>query len=83
MLNQRRTQQIKSGQRPDSCVNRAMLEMVTRGTYQEKNIDSDEFTKNFDPRYILAYKQYQKEIGVTFFDVTTLKIYVGCFMEDD
>ena len=37
----------------------------------------------YEPRFLLAYKKQGMEIGVTFFDATTLQIYVGQFVEDD
>ena len=61
----------------DKCVNRDVIEMVTRGTYQQKE------AIGYEPKYIMAYKKFGKDIGVTFFDITTAKIYIGEFLEDD
>lgn len=55
---------------------RAISEMVTRGTFQPSE-------QGYEPRYILAYKKQGNLIGVTFFDVTTAKLHVGEFEEDD
>jgi DNA mismatch repair protein MSH6 len=60
----------------EKCVNREISEMVTRGTFQPKD-------QGYEPRYILAYKKHKNLIGVTFFDVTTSKIHIGEFVEDD
>ena len=76
-LQERARKQREMGQKPDKCVTRDIIEMVTRGTYQSKeNI-------GYEPKYILSYKRFGQEIGVTFLDVTTSKIHVGEFKEDD
>ena len=51
--------------------------MATRGTYVGK------CETGYEPRHILAYKNDGLNIGVTFFDVTVLKIYVGSFTDDE
>ena len=44
--------------------------MVTKGTYKSKE-------QTYETRYILAFKRFGNELGITFFDVTTLEIYIG------
>ena len=51
--------------------------MATRGTYVGKA------EMGYEPKYILACKKDGLNIGVTFFDVTVLKIYVGSFTDDE
>ena len=61
--------------------------MVTKGTYKDPN------NMGYEPRYVLVFKieQYQPmdgqnkiiNIGVTFFDVATLKVYIGQFQDDE
>lgn len=70
------------GQKVDKCVSRDIQEMATRGTFQSK-LDADEQGVGYEPRFLLAYKKVGQEIGVVFFDVTTLQICVGQFVEDD
>ena len=60
----------------DKCVRREVCEMVTRGTYKSKE-------QTYETRYILAFKRFGNEFGITFFDVTTLEIYIGQFTDDD
>ena len=71
----------------DKCVNRDIQEMVTRGTFQasaQGAIKEDpSMIKGYEPKYILSYKKMGQDIGVAFFDVTTLKIYIGEFKEED
>lgn len=38
---------------------------------------------SYEPKYILAYKKYGCDFGVSFFDTNTLKIYLGHFKEED
>ena len=51
--------------------------MATRGTYQCKE------DIGYEPKFILAYKKLHNEIGVSFLDLTTSKIYIGEFIEED
>lgn len=48
--------------------------MVTKGTFKDNNTSN---IGGYEPKFVLSVKRYGKEIGVTFFDVQTLKIYVG------
>jgi DNA mismatch repair protein MSH6 len=68
----------ESNHHVDKCVNREVLEMVTRGTFQDKKESS-----GYEPKYILTYRKFQNTIGITFFDVTTLKIFIGQFEDDE
>ena len=45
--------------------------MVTKGTFKDSN------SLGYEPKFVLSVKKYANEIGVTFFDVQTLKIYIG------
>lgn len=50
--------------------------MVTKGTY--KGVD-----QTYEAKFVMAIKKMGNEIGVTFFDVTTLQIHVGQFVDDE
>ena len=50
--------------------------MVTKGTYKSKE-------QTYESKFILAFKRFGNEFGVTFFDVNTLQIYIGQFLDDD
>lgn len=54
---------------------RAICNMVTKGTFKAIN-------QTYEAKYVLSIKKHGNEIGVTFFDVTTLKIFVGQFDDD-
>lgn len=58
----------------DKCVERKVTEIVTKGTFTDRR---DEESSGYEPKYILTYRKFQNTIGVTFFDVTTLKIFIG------
>ena len=49
------------------CVNREVCNVVSKGTFKHQ----DEVL-NYEPRFVLSFKKHDNEIGVTFFDVTTL-----------
>ena len=58
------------------CTMREVSAVITKGTYMGRS-------QTFEPKFILAYKQNGNVIGVTFFDVTTLQIFVGQFVDDE
>jgi len=63
--------------------------MVTKGTFKDPQ------NLSYEPRYVLSVKAERMnaikssnpnmclQIGVTFFDVSTLKIYIGQFEDDN
>ena len=58
------------------CCARAICNMVTKGTYKAAE-------QTYMSKYVMAIKKHGNEFGVTFFDVTTLEIYIGQFTDDD
>ena len=67
-----RLKKEKVRNKQDKVVNRAICNVVTKGTFKDPN-------QGYEPKYVLAVKRYSNEIGVTFFDVATLKVYIGQF----
>eukprot|EP00347_Sterkiella_histriomuscorum_P021958 403332180 len=63
----------------DKCVKREIFSMVTKGTFKDNN----QSVAGYEPKFVLSVKRYGSELGVTFFDVQTLKIYVGQFTDDE
>lgn len=76
MMEERLKQERGKGRQSDKCVKREICNMVTKGTFKDANA-------GYEPKYVLAVKRYNKEIGVAFFDVATLKFFVGQFADDD
>ena len=68
----------KNKSQADKCVKREICNMVTKGTFKDQNT-----LGGYEPKFVLSVKRYGNEIGVTFFDVATLKIYVGQFVDDE
>jgi DNA mismatch repair ATPase MutS len=66
----------KSGKN-DKIVKREICNMVTKGTFKDPN------NMSYEPRFVLAFKRVGNDIGITFFDLGTLKIYVGQFTDDE
>jgi DNA mismatch repair protein MSH6 len=60
----------------DKVVAREICNMVTKGTYKSAN-------QGYEPKFVLSFKKHANEIGVCFFDVTTLQIQVGQFIDDE
>ena len=74
-----RERENRSVPKEDKVVKRDIVEMVTRGTYQNK----DTTQQGYEPKYVLAYLKTGADIGVTFFDISTSKIHLGEFREDN
>ena len=53
-----------------------MSTMVTRGTYKAPE-------QGYEPKWVLSFKKFDNEVGVTFFDVSTLAICIGQFFDDE
>lgn len=58
-------------QKIEKCVRREVCNVVTKGTFKDPN------NLSYEPKFVLAVKKYGNEIGVTFFELSTLKFYVG------
>lgn len=56
---------LEGRKRSGLCVQREVCNMVTRGTYKSKE-------QTYETKFILSFKRFGNEFGVTFFDVTTL-----------
>ena len=54
----------------NQTLKRAICEMVTKGTFKPRD-------QTYEAKYVLAIKKHGGEIGVTFFDVTTLDVFIG------
>lgn len=61
----------------EKCVRREICNVVTKGIYKDPN------SQSYEPKFVLAIKRHGQEIGVTFFDVSTLKFYIGQFTDDE
>ena len=69
--------QVQEKSKKEKCVKREICNVVTKGTYKDPN------NHGYEPRFVLAIKRHGQEIGICFFDVTTLKFYVGQFTDDE
>ena len=65
-------QEIKAGK----CCARAICNMVTKGTYKMGG-------QTYLSKYVISIKKHGNELGITFFDVTTLEIFIGQFTDDE
>jgi DNA mismatch repair protein MSH6 len=66
----------KTIRKQDKAVHREMHQMVTRGTFRNKD-------ETYEQKFMLAFARYGSDIGVCFFDCTTLQIYLGQFEDDE
>lgn len=58
----------------ERLVNREICNVLTKGTFIDSKVRSEDAC---EPRYVLALKRSGNVLGVTFFDVSTLKFFVG------
>lgn len=73
---EQKKQKLTNLPKSNKVVKREMCNMVTKGTFKSEH-------QSYEPRYVLALKKYGQDIGVCFFDVTTLEIQVGQFHDND
>jgi DNA mismatch repair protein MSH6 len=67
-----------AGYKKEKCVARELCNIFSKGTYFDVNDGS------YEPRWILVFSNdYQYNIGVAFFDITTLQFYVGQFQDNE
>lgn len=68
----------KKGKKGEICieqeriVRREVCNVVSKGTFIDTRI-----SEGCEPRWVLALKRDEQTLGVTFFDVTTLKFRLG------
>ena len=62
----------------EKCVSREVCNVFTKGTFKDTSQ-----TASYEPRFVLALKRHGNEIGVSFFDISTLKFYIGQFFDDE
>jgi DNA mismatch repair protein MSH6 len=72
-----RNKSLKPGAKREHCVRREICNVVTKGIYNDPN------SNGFQPKFVLAIKRYGTDIGITFFDLATMKFYVGQFTDDE
>jgi DNA mismatch repair ATPase MutS len=58
----------------ERLVKREICNVLTKGTFIDSKTRADDA---YEPRYVLALKRSGNSLGVTFFDVSTLKFFVG------
>ena len=66
----------KKGEKPpkeqERLVRREVCNVVSKGTFIDTRI-----SEAYEPRWVLALKREDRTLGVTFFDVSTLKFRIG------
>ena len=60
------------GKEQERLVRREVCNVVSKGTFIDTRI-----SEGYEPRWVLALKRDELNLGVTFFDVTTLKFRLG------
>jgi DNA mismatch repair ATPase MutS len=64
----------------ERLVNREICNVLTKGTFIDSKARGEDA---YEPRYVLALKRSGNTLGVTFFDVSTLKFFIGQFQDDE
>jgi DNA mismatch repair ATPase MutS len=59
----------------ERLVKREICNVLSKGTFIDSQTRGEE--NSYEPRYVLALKRSGNSLGVTFFDVSTLKFFVG------
>ena len=68
---------ISGGKKGNKCVLRDLCNVFSKGTYFDVNDGS------YEAKWVLAFSSdFDNNIGVAFFDITTLKFYIGQFKDN-
>lgn len=67
----------------DKIVRREVASIYSLGTFHQRQIDVKSNVIEYDTKYILTYcQQDQTHFGFCYFDFSTLKFYIGQFIDD-
>lgn len=69
-----------TGVASERLVKREICNVLTKGTFIDSKTRGEDA---YEPRYVLALKRSGNILGVTFFDVSTLKFFIGQFLDDE
>mmetsp|Transcript_106378 Transcript_106378/g.147315 ORF Transcript_106378/g.147315 Transcript_106378/m.147315 type:complete len:114 (+) Transcript_106378:138-479(+) len=64
------------------AVAREVANIYTKGTYFKMDDKDQTGMSDFDTKYILSYRQEGVRFGYCYFDMSTLKFYIGTFRDD-
>lgn len=64
------------------AVKREVAQIFTKGTHFNLDFDSKTTLGDYDTKYVLSYHQTATKFGFCYFDMSTLKFYLGQFEDD-
>jgi DNA mismatch repair protein MSH6 len=71
-------QRQEKGVKKEKCVKRDICNVVSKGTYKDPSANA-----GYEPKYVLSLRRCGQILGVTFFDLSTLRVFVGQFEDDE
>jgi DNA mismatch repair protein MSH6 len=74
----KRKREDSESREQDRIVRREVCNVVSKGTFIDSRI-----SEGYEPRWVLALKREDRTLGITFFDVSTLKFRIGQFEDDE
>ena len=65
------------------AINREVSQMFTKGTHFKLKVDSKtSLVGDFETKFVLSYFNNGTKFGYCYFDMSTLKFYLGSFEDD-
>ena len=63
-------------------INREVAQMFTKGTHFKLNADPKALLGQYDTKHVLSFYNTGTKFGYCYFDMSTLKFYLGAFNDD-
>lgn len=72
-------ERLKKDKKGSKCISREIVNIYTKGLFHSS------LNSTYEARYILAFKTEcnSEKVGITFFDISTLKFYIGEIDDDE
>lgn len=64
------------------AINREVANVFTIGTHFKLNVDLKKMMSDYETKHVLAYYNTGTKFGYCYFDMSTLKFYLGAFNDD-
>ena len=64
------------------AINREVAQIFTKGTYFKLKVDQKSLLGEYDTKNVLAFYNAGTKFGYCYFDMSTLKFYLGAFVDD-
>ena len=64
------------------AIKREVAQIFTKGTHFKFNVDPENLLGEYDTKHVLSFYNRGTKFGYCYFDMSTLKFYLGAFHDD-